>query len=135
MTQKEVLVVKKSWQLLRGIDPLLIGDVFYGRLFLQEPALRSMFPPEMKGQYQKLVDMLSYIVSKLDRMDQLTEDIRQLAIRHAGYGVKPAHYKLVGDALLWTLGRGLGKDWSPEVESAWKKCYEMLSATMIVSAK
>ena len=65
---------------------------------------------------------------------ELTEDIKQLAIRHVAYGVKITHYKFVGEALLWTLEQGLGKDWNEEVESAWTACYTTLSETMIKAA-
>jgi len=78
--------------------------------------------------------MLSVIVGRLDRMDELTEDIRQLAIRHVKYGVKPEHYRTVGIALLWMLEQGLGKDWTDDVRDAWTACYAMLSQTMIDAA-
>ncbi len=135
MTDREISVVKKSWQLFRRIDANLIGEVFYGRLFLQMPALKPMFKITMTEQYLKIVDMLSLIISRLDRIEELEEDIRQLALRHVQYGVRPAHYKIVGDALLWTLQQGLGKDWTDEMADAWTKCYTLLSERMISASK
>jgi len=44
-------LVKDSWNLFRKMDPHQIGNVFYNRLFLQMPSLRSMFKPSMKDQY------------------------------------------------------------------------------------
>ncbi|WP_202630196.1 globin domain-containing protein [Sediminibacterium roseum] len=131
MTERQTLLVKNSWALFRRIDPQLIGDVFYSRLFQQMPALKSMFKTNMAEQYAKLVDMLSYIVSKLDKPEQFAGDVEQLAQRHVQYGVRPGHYKVVGDALLWTLEKGLGKDWNAEVGEAWAACYGMLSSLMI----
>jgi hemoglobin-like flavoprotein len=32
--------------------------------------------------------------------------------------------------LLWTLEQGLGRAWTPEVESAWAEVYGLLSAVM-----
>jgi nitric oxide dioxygenase len=78
--------------------------------------------------------MVNLVIMRLDRLDQLTEDIRQLAIRHVEYGTKPEHYKLVGTALLWTLERGLGNDWTPELKTAWTECYTELANTMIEAA-
>lgn len=135
MTEHEVFLVKDSWNLFRKMDPHQIGNVFYSRLFLQMPSLRSMFKPSMKDQYAKIVDMLDLIVSKLHSLDEITEDIRQLAIRHTAYGVRPAHYKLVGDALLWTLAKGLGNKWTEETAVAWAVCYRELSDTMINAAQ
>src|SRR5437868_14393834 len=111
MTEQQILLVKNSWKLFRRMDPQLIGDVFYSRIFQQMPSFRPMFKNSMTEQYAKIVDMLSLIVSKLDKLEQLSDEISQLAIRHVKYGVRPAHYKIVGDALLWTLKNGLGKDW------------------------
>lgn len=78
--------------------------------------------------------MLNVIVGRLDRLNELTDHIRDLAIRHVGYGVKAEHYRLIGDALLWMLEQGLGKDWNAEVKEAWKRCYAVLSNTMIDAA-
>jgi hemoglobin-like flavoprotein len=134
MTAQEIAAVKKSWQLFRKIDPQLVGDVFYSRLFLQTPSVKPMFKHSMTAQYQKLVDMLSMVISKLDRIDEISEDIRELALRHVQYGVRPAHYKLIGDTLLWTLAQGLGRDWTEEMAAAWAKCYKILSGIMIDAA-
>ena len=136
LTKKEIALIKKSWILLEKIDPIIIGDTFYSKLFFENPELRKMFPQDMEGQYKKLVDMLDTIVARLENLDELKGDIVAMAKRHEGYGVKPEHYNLVGKALLYTLQKGLGKDWTDEKRSAWINCYSILSGTMItVSAK
>ena len=58
-------------------------------------------------------------------------DIAAMAQRHVAYGVKPAQYKKVGEALLWTLEQGLGNDYTPQVKEAWTKCYTTLANAMI----
>ena len=131
MTEAEIRIVKQSWKTLRAIDPAIVGDLFYSKLFMATPSLRNMFPKKMDDQYNKLMDMLSVIIARLDRIDELSADIAAMARRHVHYGVRPAHYKLVGNALIWTLKQGLGQDWTPEVEKAWTKCYSLLSGVMI----
>ena len=131
MTDAEIRLVKQSWKTLRAIDPVIVGDLFYSKLFIANPSLRNMFPKKMDEQYTKLMDMLSVIIARLDRMDELNEDIAAMARRHVHYGVRPAHYKLVGNALLWTLRQGLGQDWTLDVEQAWTKCYSNLADTMM----
>jgi hemoglobin-like flavoprotein len=130
MTEKQIALVKSSWKLYRSIDPVIVGDVFYSKLFADTPYLKSMFNIPKDEQSKKLVDMLSLVVGRLDRLDELTEDIRQLALRHKGYGVKISHYDQVGVALLWTLKQGLGNDWNEEVGEAWRLCYQKLSGAM-----
>ncbi len=134
MTAAQIIVVKKTWKTFRGISPATLGDLFYSKLFADNPSLRKMFHTNMQQQYQKLIDMLNTIVIHIDRMDELKEEIAAMAQRHAAYGVRPAHYKLVGNALLWTLQKGLGNDWTAEVKNAWLTCYTILADAMIKSA-
>lgn len=131
MTKEEIILIKRTWKLFREINPAVVGDTFYSKLFLDNPSVRKMFPKEMNQQYQKLIDMLSIVVGRLDNLDELSGDIAAMAQRHVAYGVKPAQYKKVGEALLWTLEQGLGKDFTPEVKEAWTKCYTTLAHTMI----
>ena len=41
---------------------------------------------------------------------------------------------MVGGALLYTLEKGLGEAWTPEVADAWTAAYETLSGYMITEA-
>ncbi|GAB2774066.1 globin family protein [Rhabdobacter roseus] len=131
MTNRQLLLVQQSWKLLREIDPALLGDVFYERLFIQYPSLRAMFKGPMENQYQKFIDTLSILVARLDRPEAVGKEINQLAQSHAGYGVKPEHYVAVKEALLWTLEQGLGQDWNEEVRQAWICCYDLLTSVML----
>ena len=134
MTKEEVNLVKKSWRIFQQINPELVGDVFYGNLFAAHPALRKMFPADMHAQYQKLVDMISSIVQRLDRLHLVETDIIELAQRHVEYGVRPAHYAMVGKALIITLEQGLGRDWTPAMANAWQHCYQTLASAMLTAA-
>jgi Hemoglobin-like flavoprotein len=131
MTPQQISLVQNSWRLLRNVDTQLIGDLFYSKLFMDHPELRVMFPKEMDGQHTNLIAKLNILIARLDRLEDLKSDIAALAIRHVSYGVVPRHYAFVGAALLWTLERGLGADWTPEVAEAWQTCYAVLSSAMI----
>jgi len=135
MTQDQIALVKKSWRLFRSIEPAVVGDLFYSKLFADNPSIKKMFPADMGLQYIKLIDMLSAIVSRLDQLDTFSEEIAAMAKRHVKYGVRPAHYKLVGKALMWTLEKGLGNDWNDDLKLAWHNCYALLSTTMIEAAE
>jgi len=131
MTKEQILLVKKTWSIFREIDPVLVGDVFYSKLFFDMPHLENLFHSPKDAQAKKLIEMLSVIVGRLDNLEELTEEIKQLAVRHVHYGVKEQHYKSVGTSLLWTLQQGLGRDWNEEVKEAWSSCVQVLSTTMI----
>lgn len=61
---------------------------------------------------------------------RLSLQIRRWGQRHAGYGVVNAHYDIVGEALIWTLGRGLGDGFTDDVKNAWLTAYTLLAGTM-----
>ena len=130
-----MVLVKQSWKSFRNVDAHVIGDLFYSKLFFDNPRLRKMFPKTMDAQYQKLVDMLCAIICRLEDGDQLAKDIEIMAVRHSGYGVKPDHYRLAGNALLWTLEKGLGNDWNQNVQEAWRSCYTMIAEMMIAAGR
>lgn len=134
MTREEIKIVQQSWRIFRSINPMVVGDLFYSKLFADNPKLFDMFPKKMDEQYSKLIDMISVVVARLEHIEDLTEDIAAMAKRHVDYGVKPAHYTLVGNALLWTLEKGLGDQWSIELKAAWTTCYTLLAGTMIKAA-
>jgi hemoglobin-like flavoprotein len=51
------------------------------------------------------------------------------------YGVVDQHYETVAAALLWTLEKGLGEAFKPEVEASWTAAYVVLADTMKTAAK
>lgn len=130
MTPAQIQLVKKSWRLLRALPPAVVADTFYSKLFFDHPELRRMFPKNMGEQYQKLMDMLSSMVARLEQIEGYQQEIAALARRHEGYGVQSKHYEMVGTALLWTLEKGLGDDWSKETAEAWAACYELIAGAM-----
>ena len=120
-----------------AIAPLAddVAVIFYGRLFEIDPSLRHMFRTDMAEQRKKLMQMLTAAVKGLDRLDKLVPVVQDLGRRHAGYGVADAHYETVGAALLWTLRKGLGSAFTPEVEDAWSAVYGVLANTMREAAR
>jgi len=109
--------------------------LFYRRLFELDPSLKALFRGDMAEQRKKLMQMLTAAVKGLDRLDQLVPVVEELGRRHAGYGVADRHYDTVGEALLWTLEKGLGRGFTPEVREAWATVYGLLATTMRDAAR
>ena len=108
--------------------------LFYGRLFEVAPSVRAMFPDDMTEQRKKLMATLAVVVNGLTNLEAILPAASALAKRHVNYGAKPEHYPVVGGALLWTLEKGLGEAWTPEVAEAWTAAYGTLSGYMIEEA-
>ena len=90
--------------------------IFYDRLFEVAPSVKAMFPADMTEQRKKLMAMLAAVVSGLGNLESILPAASALAKRHVSYGAKPEHYPVVGGALLYTLEKGLGETWTPELE-------------------
>ncbi len=109
--------------------------LFYRRLFELDPRLKLMFRGDMTEQRKKLMQMLTAAVKGLDHLEQLVPVVQDLGRRHAGYGVADAHYDMVGQALLWTFEKLLGRAFTPELRSAWTAVYTLLAMTMQEAAR
>lgn len=133
MNANQIKIVKKTWRVLMMIDPKVIGDAFYSKLFSDYPQMRKMFPTDMDKQYVKLVDMLTSIVSRLDRLEDISDDIVALSLRHTDHTIKASYYDMLGNSLKWTLKTALKDDWTTEVEDAWATCYNTVATTMLVN--
>ena len=134
MTPTEVGLIKASWAAVEPIADDAAG-LFYGRLFELDPALQRLFRrTDMAAQRKVLMQTLAVVVKSLDRLDQIVPAVQALGRRHAGYGVRAAHYDTVGAALLWTLEQGLGDAFTPEVRGAWTEAYGTLASVMIDAA-
>ncbi len=134
MTPAQKTLVQESFKQVVPIADTAAA-LFYKRLFETAPALRPLFRADLTEQRKKLVQMLAYCVAKLDAPDELLPAVRALGHRHTEYGVEDEHYQSVGAALLWTLEKGLGDAFTPDVKAAWTAVYQILSATMIEGAR
>jgi len=130
MTPRQVELVQDSFRQVMPIAPQA-ADLFYARLFELAPEVRPLFKGDMKEQGRKLMAMLATVVNGLTRLDLLMPAAQELAQRHIAYGAEAAHYPVVGAALLDTLAKGLGDDFTPEVREAWATAYGTLSGVMV----
>jgi hemoglobin-like flavoprotein len=133
MAPEQVSLVQQSFAKVAPISEQA-AVMFYDRLFEVAPQVRAMFPDEMKEQRKKLMATLAVVVNGLSNLGTVLPAASALAKRHVGYGAKAEHYPVVGGALLWTLEKGLGDAWTPELAEAWTTAYGTLSGYMISEA-
>src|SRR5215475_3609467 len=130
MTPDQIKLVQQSFAKVAPISDEA-AVLFYDRLFEIAPAMRAMFPHDMTEQRRKLMATLAIVVNGLSNLEMILPAASSLATRHVAYGAKPEHYPVVGAALLWTLEKGLGAEWTADVADAWRAAYAALSEFMI----
>ena len=132
MSQNSIALVKNSWAIVAQLEMEVVGGLFYNRLFEIMPSVKPMFrKTPMPEQSKKLLTMLSYVIGKLDKLEEIMDEVTKLARRHTQYGVKDEHYAAVGTALLWTLEQGLGELWNAALAAAWTEIYGILAGAMM----
>ena len=133
MTPQQIALVRSSFA---EVSPIAdsAAKLFYSRLFELDPSLRPLFRNSLDAQGSKLMNMIAGAVCLLDQPEKLMPVVRNLGRRHTGYGVEDRHYETVGAALLWTLEKGLGAAFTPEVENAWIAVYGVLADNMKMAA-
>jgi hemoglobin-like flavoprotein len=133
MTPEQVKLVQQSFAQVVPIADKA-AEIFYNRLFELAPAVKPLFRGDMAEQRRKLVATLAVVVGGLSDLPSVLPAASALAKRHVDYGARPEHYPVVGEALLWTLARGLGPQFTPDVAGAWTAAYTTLSGYMIEQA-
>ena len=146
LTDTEKERVRSSWRLVVPIQET-VPDLFYQRLFELAPHYRSLFSDDLGRQKRKLISMLKFIVHSLDwTAEDWKEEVepeKDLALillalgrRHTElYHIPESSYPIVGEALMWTLDKGLGQAFTPQVKDAWTKLYQVISASMRIGGQ
>jgi hemoglobin-like flavoprotein len=133
MTPEQITLVQTSFAKVAPISEVA-AELFYGRLFEIAPAVKPLFHGDMKEQGRKLMMTLGVVVSSLKNLEAVLPAAKSLAVKHVGYGVTAVDYAPVGEALIWTLSKGLGDDFTAPTQEAWIAAYGALSGVMIAEA-
>ena len=94
--------------------------------------------PIFQRHAKGVVKMLDEVVNMLGPdLEPVTSTLTELGARHVSYGVLPAHYGIVGEALLYTLRIASGGEnhgWNSRVEQGWVAVYSFVSTAMMEGA-
>lgn len=123
---------------------------FSYRIFEIAPAAKGLFSftagyaadddalyenPDFLEHARTVVRMLDATVNMLGPdLEPVSSTLEDLGQRHVAYGVLPAHYAVVGEALMFTLEAALGDAWTATVREGWSGIYSFVSTTMIRGA-
>ena len=129
MDARQVELVQQSFEQAATLGEK-VAEIFYAELFAIDPTLRGMFHGDMRQQHKKLLTTLAFVIRSLHTPEKILGPAEKLAIKHLDYGVEAAHYTYVGNALLRTLKKGLGEEFTPELRDAWVEAFRTLATVM-----
>jgi hemoglobin-like flavoprotein len=131
MTPEQIRLVEET---AATLDLATLAGDFYARAFERDPALSEMFTADPTVQRARFVAELREIVTSIRSHDRFAPSVRALGARHRTYGVRVAHYRLMGVVLREALAGALGSAWTPAVEEAWTMAYALTAETMLAGA-
>lgn len=130
MEEEKIQLMKNTWRIIIGYSERA-GDVFYSYLFEEAPQLRVLFGEDIKKQNKKLLSMITLIITKLDRLDQVEQEIHYLAKKHKTYGVTEKDFQVFGNAFLKMLAEVIGTQWDKEAQEVWEEVYHRMAQAML----
>ena len=129
MDVRHIALVQQSFEQVATLGERL-SEAFYAELFGIDPSLRAMFDGDMRRQHMKFMMALALIVRSLREPEKIRHIVENLATKHVGYGVRSEHFTPFGNALLRTLKKTLGPDYTRDVADAWEESFRMLARVM-----
>eukprot|EP00522_Entomoneis_paludosa_P006109 CAMPEP_0172441402 /NCGR_PEP_ID=MMETSP1065-20121228/1946_1 /TAXON_ID=265537 /ORGANISM="Amphiprora paludosa, Strain CCMP125" /LENGTH=150 /DNA_ID=CAMNT_0013190753 /DNA_START=182 /DNA_END=634 /DNA_ORIENTATION=+ len=146
-------LVIQSWGEVQKIPNYeeVAGQLLFKNIFKVEPSAQKIFSfaetyslgdealyvdPKFVKHSTSVIEMVTAAVKLLeqDDMDTLTSVLKDLGKRHALYDVLPAHYPIVGEALIMTLAAALGDAFTEDVKKEWLNIADVIFTTMLAGA-
>ena len=79
LTANDIALIRATFA--RVVPQSAAADLFYDRLLAVSPKLRELFPADLRGQKQKLMEMISTAVGGLNNLNQLVPAVKALGAR------------------------------------------------------
>jgi len=114
-----------------------VAGHFYALLFLEQPALRDLFPPMMDAQRDGLLGALVTAVRRAQDPQNptgLAEYLAQLGRDHRTFGVRPPHYEPAGRCLVAAMKRFARPGWTAAMDEAWAAAARFAVGIMVAAA-
>src|SRR4051812_32899885 len=94
-----------------------------------------MFTSDPVVQRARFAEELSVIVTSIRCYDRFLSTTRAIGARHYQYGVRAAHFRLMGEALMSALAAALGELWTDDAKAAWRLAYNLTAEAMMAGAR
>jgi nitric oxide dioxygenase len=131
MTEEQILTIRQSWEKVKpGAKD--IGRSLYDKLFVALPHVRHMFDEDINQQACKLAAVVSFVVTKLHRLEDIFPDLRSIGSKHAQYHIPLAWYDVVGQCLIDAIKEESGTSWNGDIEETWLRLYNILKEQMLL---
>jgi len=142
---QDIELVQQSFGRVAMLGADTVGKVIFMKIFKKAPTAIQLFSFKNEGveptklfrlgspataHAVKVVTTVATAVSLLTDLDTLVPVLQGLGLKHQSLGVVPAHYDVVGEALIESLAVALGAKFTEPVKNAWLKVYGIIKKVM-----
>lgn len=133
LTQEEIQTIKETVPLLKDKGQT-ITSIFYKRLFEQHPELKNVFNQtnQKRGlQSSALAMAVLAAAENIKDLSLIVPAIMPVVYKHCALQVKPEHYPIVGENLIWAIEEVTGLEDEDPIIQTWIKAYREIADAFI----
>ncbi|WP_434796029.1 globin domain-containing protein [Staphylococcus equorum] len=133
LTQEEIQTIKETVPLLKDKGQT-ITSIFYKRLFEQHPELKNVFNQtnQKRGlQSSALAMAVLAAAENIKDLSLIVPAIMPVVYKHCALQVKPEHYPIVGENLIWAIEEVTGLEDEDPIIQTWIKAYGEIADAFI----
>eukprot|EP00747_Dinoflagellata_sp_TGD_P210515 gnl/TRDRNA2_/TRDRNA2_83770_c0_seq1.p1 gnl/TRDRNA2_/TRDRNA2_83770_c0~~gnl/TRDRNA2_/TRDRNA2_83770_c0_seq1.p1 ORF type:complete len:164 (-),score=38.64 gnl/TRDRNA2_/TRDRNA2_83770_c0_seq1:176-667(-) len=141
LDDRDIDIVQQTFGRVAMLGAENVGWVIFMQIFKIAPEAKALFrfddaedvaySTKMKRHGANVVKTVGTAVGLLRDLPTLVPVLQDLGKRHVNYGVVPAHYDVVGQAVINSLGLALGPNFTESVKNSWLKVWTIVRNTMI----
>ncbi|MCE4958079.1 globin domain-containing protein [Macrococcoides caseolyticum] len=134
------MLTEETKSIIKATIPVLeehgteITSAFYKHMFEEHPELLNVFNKtnqKLGRQQTALAQTVIAAAKHIDHLEAIIPNVNQIAHKHRALEIKPEHYPIVGENLIWAIQHVLGDAATPEIVDAWTKTYGVIADVFI----
>ncbi|WP_312039484.1 globin domain-containing protein [Macrococcoides bohemicum] len=134
------MLTEETKHIVKATIPVLeehgteITSAFYQHMFEAHPELLNVFNKtnqKLGRQQTALAQTVIAAAKHIDHLEAIVPNVNQIAHKHRALEIKPEHYPIVGENLIWAIQHVLGDAATPEIVEAWTKTYGVIADVFI----
>lgn len=128
LTERQKKLIVSSYRYFEP-NAARFAELFYQRLFLINPELKSLFSKNPAVRCGNMVKMLKIAIVYINDFTSLVPILRLLGSE--SYHQHPKYCACIGEEFMQSLEHILGRKWDEEINEAWATYFGILSEMMI----
>jgi len=110
-------------------------ELFYSRLFAENPSLRGRFPAGLADQKHRLLAAIGPVICALDEPQRLAATLRDIGARHPALARSSDLLVAMRDTMVYCLHELAGGHWDDQTERDWSAALDFIGAALIEGAR